>query len=119
MVQVKSTKPDKGRNRKKKEGGSKRKTISHDELLKSLLEDEKVRTKYGDHTVRCEVALFVFTCRKGAGWTQTELAEKLGVSQSRVAQIENPDSVESITISQLEEIAEICGGKLEAFFELI
>lgn len=48
--------------------------------------------------------------RKLAGMTQTELADRLGVNQSTISQLEHQDDVQ---VSTLRRIVEALGGELE------
>lgn len=59
-----------------------------------------------------DLALLVREMREDAGWTQTELARKVGTTQSVIARLENAEySGHSLTM--LERIAAVCGVTLK------
>ncbi|HEY8696363.1 MAG TPA: helix-turn-helix transcriptional regulator [Rhizomicrobium sp.] len=56
-----------------------------------------------------EAARFVRQMRKHANITQTELADRLSVSQARVSEIERGGSPEGISYMLLRRVARVCG----------
>lgn len=56
------------------------------------------------------LAAFLRALRKARGWTQTELATRLGLAQSRIAEIEKRP--ERISVEQLLSIVAMLGGSL-------
>ncbi|NOZ79152.1 MAG: helix-turn-helix domain-containing protein [Acidobacteria bacterium] len=59
-----------------------------DDLVSS---DEELRREAAKERVRLALALAMVRARKARGLSQTEVAERLGVSQSWVSKLENPD----------------------------
>jgi transcriptional regulator with XRE-family HTH domain len=55
-----------------------------------------------------DLALLVREMREEAGFTQTELAEKVGTTQSVIARLENADYA-GHSLMMLERIAAACG----------
>lgn len=62
-------------------------------------------------------ARFVVRARKHSGLTQTELAERLAIGQSRVSKMENITTDSELKVSTLVRLAEVCGGTLKLEFE--
>jgi len=89
------------------------------EVLDELLKNKEIRKRFQGHSLKTAAALFVKSCRLKAKMSQGELGEAIGVSQGRIAQIENPKSKESMSMEQLDEVAEACGGSIRATFELV
>jgi predicted RNase H-like HicB family nuclease/DNA-binding XRE family transcriptional regulator len=59
-------------------------------------------------------ALEVRWARQERGWSQSELAARVGVSQQQIAKIENPD--ENPTIKTIEKVAHALGMELHLSF---
>lgn len=52
--------------------------------------------------------------RQDRGWSQKQLAERVGVSQQQIAKLENPD--ENPTLRSLTEVAKALGLRLDVTF---
>ena len=63
-------------------------------------------------------AFFIRRLRQEAGYTQAQLAAKIGVSQARVAELEKPRSnaKRGPSVETLDRIARACGHKLRLDF---
>ena len=68
------------------------------------LKDRVFRQTYVEEHVRAGVAHQIKAMREARGWSQTQLAEKCGKSQSNIARIEDPD-YGKFSIQTLLEIA--------------
>lgn len=60
--------------------------------------------------VEYELAKELYSARKRANMSQSELAERLGTTQSVISRME---SGANVSVVKLREYAEACGGKLE------
>lgn len=63
-----------------------------------------------------DLALLVREMRENAGLTQTELAKKVGTTQSAIARLENAE-YGGHSLSMLERIATVCGVALKLHAE--
>jgi transcriptional regulator with XRE-family HTH domain len=68
-------------------------------------------------TATSRAAHFVTEARKQAGFSQADLAEKIGVSQARVSTMEKGEGRYGLSIDLLERVATACGGALRLKFE--
>jgi ribosome-binding protein aMBF1 (putative translation factor) len=59
-----------------------------------------------------DLALLVREMRDGAGWTQTELAKRVGTTQSVIARLEDAEYT-GHSLTMLERIASACGVSLK------
>lgn len=62
-----------------------------------------------------ETAYRLITLRDEKGWTQAELARKLGISQQAVARLESPN-YKGHSLNSLHKIAKVYGKKLQIAF---
>ena len=63
----------------------------------------------------CHIATRLAQLRHQAGITQKEMADKLGVTQSAISQLEAGND-DSITLKQVKEYASLTGDKISMFF---
>ena len=63
-----------------------------------------------------DLALLVREMREGAGWTQVELAKRIGTTQSVIARLEDAEYT-GHSLSMLERIAAVCGVTLKLHAE--
>jgi len=81
--------------------------MNFEEFKQELLKNPKFKKVYEDKTdIRFEVAEMVHEARIRAGFTQAELAKKIGTKQSSVARIENETETTLPSLSFLKKIAE-------------
>jgi ribosome-binding protein aMBF1 (putative translation factor) len=92
----------------------KKKTYS-DTLLDKLMENPEFRDEYHRTQPFAEIAMEVVRVRSEAGLSQTELARKIGTSQSAIARIECLD-YGKVNIQTLQKIADALGLKLQVQF---
>ena len=95
-----------------------------DEIAKTMADARVVRDDFSkiassnrgelffDRFGAAQSADLVREARRVAGLTQTQLAEKLGVKQSRVAELERGEGKHGPTIGILERVAHACGRTL-------
>lgn len=81
-------------------------------LLKELdpAEREAFDEAYATAGLAMELAETVFRAREAAGLTQTELARRMGTTQSAIAAIESGGRTP--TVELLDRLARACGGRL-------
>jgi len=79
-----------------------------DELESS---DEEIRREAEKERIRLALALAMVRARKAKGLSQAELAERLGVSQSWVSKLENPDIAH--TFESILEYLQAVGADLD------
>jgi ribosome-binding protein aMBF1 (putative translation factor) len=65
---------------------------------------------YATAALAMELAEMVYRARESAGLTQTELARRMGTTQSAIAAIEA--GARTPTVELLERLARACGGRL-------
>ena len=65
---------------------------------------------YATAGLAMELAETVFRAREAAGLTQTELARRMGTTQSAIAAIES--GARTPTVELLDRLARACGGRL-------
>jgi predicted transcriptional regulator len=70
-------------------------TIPFEKLKARLLADPKVRTEYDALAPEFEIAAELLRARLRAGLSQTELAARMGTSQSAIARLESGDTLPS------------------------
>jgi len=75
-------------------------------LRQSDFEDRLTRANY---RIKLQIANYIVGARKRRGWTQKELANKLGVSQSWISMMENPNDRAQIPMGTLELVYETTG----------
>lgn len=65
--------------------------ISNEEMRKEILSEPEVRAEYERLGPRFELISAIIGARKDRGWTQTDLANACGASQSAIARLESGD----------------------------
>jgi len=73
--------------------------------------------KKKSETAILHAARVVVEARKQAKLSQADLAEKIGVSQARVSEMERAAGRYGLSISLLDRVATACGGTLKLKFE--
>lgn len=89
-------------------------TKSFREQRKTILKDPVRRASVERQKALMLGAARLFELRKERGLSQTELAERLGVTQKRISAIER---AEDLNLSTLERYVEALGGRLHAGIE--
>lgn len=84
------------------------------ELLAFSDKDSRARLMAG--VIGVTLALQIRALRVNRGWSQTELAEKAGVSYITISRLEDPEKVLHATIGSLLKIAAACDVALIARF---
>ena len=74
------------------------------------------RKAFSQTLQQIDLALLVREMREGAGFTQTELARKVGTTQSVIARLENAEYT-GHSLTMLERIATACGVALKLHAE--
>lgn len=80
------------------------------ERRREIKADPVRRARVERHKAEMELALHLVELRERTGTTQTELADRLGVSQSRISRLER---AQDLQLSTLQDYVEALGGKLE------
>ncbi|UZR29774.1 helix-turn-helix domain-containing protein [Methylococcus mesophilus] len=87
-----------------------------DELTHELLEDPDVRREYDEMEPEFSIARELVRARAAAGLTQTELAIRMGTTQSVVARMESGARIPSWR--SIERFAKALGGRAGVHIEL-
>jgi predicted transcriptional regulator len=86
-------------------------TISFEELKARLLANPDVKKEYDTLAPEFEFSAELLRARLRAGISQTELAERMGTSQSAIARLESGQTLPST--KTLIRFAEATGSKIE------
>jgi ribosome-binding protein aMBF1 (putative translation factor) len=86
-------------------------TIPFEKLKARLLANPKVKTEYDALAPEFEIAAELLRARLRAGLSQTELAARMGTSQSAVARLESGDTLPST--KTLLRYAQATGSKVQ------
>lgn len=84
-------------------------------LLDEHLKDPKFAKGYMNELAKTRIAVEIATLREKRGLSQTDLAKKIGTTQSAIARLENPNYGRA-SLPTLEKIANALGAKLEVRF---
>jgi DNA-binding XRE family transcriptional regulator len=96
---------------------NRKKFVSLDKVGQGLAKISGMPELIEAETATLHAAHFVEQARKQAHLSQADLAEKIGVSQARVSQMEKGEGPYGLSISLLERVAAACGGTLQLKFE--
>lgn len=94
----------------------KRKQDTFKDYLKDKLKNKTFREAYEHYGQVLEIGLQVKKLREKAGLTQTELAQRLKVSQQVISRLESGEA-QNPTLSTLERIAKATGHQLRVKFQ--
>src|SRR3989344_687556 len=81
-----------------------KKAVDFQSYLKEQLKNPKFKKYYDEYGKQLEIAYQILQLRKQTGMSQTELARKLGTTQSNIARIETGQ--QNFTTDTLQKIAE-------------
>lgn len=81
---------------------------AYDDYWAQKMADPKCQAIYQEESARKELWLQLVEARQDAGLTQTEMAEKLGVSQAQVARIEK-SGYDAYTLTTLRKYVRALG----------
>ena len=84
-------------------------------LQREIGEDEELRALVAEEHLNARVARMVREARKDAQFTQAQLGELVGTTQSAIARLEDSD-YEGHSLSMLQRIAAALGRRLEIEF---
>lgn len=77
--------------------------------------DPKLRVRIEEATLNVRVAEMIYQARESAGLTQTELAKRVGTTQSVISKLEDAD-YEGHSLSMLKRIGDALHQRLELRF---
>ena len=89
-------------------------TMTHDELVKKMLSNPKVKAEYD--RLEEEFALLdeILAARKAAGLTQAQIAERIGTKQASIARLETGLTSGNLpSMTMLKKYAAAVGKKLQ------
>lgn len=86
-------------------------------FFEKVLKDSETRIFFEEEKSKTEIAHMVRSARLKAGLTQTELAKKIGTSQSALARLESGLDKRVPTMSLLARIAAACNADFEFGFK--
>lgn len=85
----------------------------HSEFTSQRARKSASYRKVFDRTLQqIDLAFLVREMREGAGWTQAELAKRIGSTQSVIARLEDAE-YKGQSLAMLERIADVCGVTLK------
>jgi DNA-binding XRE family transcriptional regulator len=88
------------------------KAPEHHSLMAPYLKNKMIRKKIAEGVIRLKVISQIIELREKTGMTQSELANRLGVSQPFIARIEN-DEAANLSLQTLTKIIDALGGEIE------
>jgi ribosome-binding protein aMBF1 (putative translation factor) len=89
----------------------------HNEVVKQRARKSATYRKTFERTVQqIDLAMLLREMREGAGLTQSELARKVGTTQSAIARLEDAEYI-GHSLTMLERIATACGVALKLHAE--
>ena len=83
--------------------------------LKQQLKDSDFKELYDTYGKQLEIAYKITELRKKAKITQSELANKIGTTQSNIARMEKGQ--QNFTVNMLNKVADVFGKNLEISFD--
>jgi ribosome-binding protein aMBF1 (putative translation factor) len=86
-------------------------TITLEDFKARLLADPKVKVEYDDLAAEFEIAAELIKARTRAGLSQTELASRMGTTQSVIARLESGHSLPST--KTLLRFAQATGSRMQ------
>jgi ribosome-binding protein aMBF1 (putative translation factor) len=87
------------------------------EFLQQQQTDPKFRVLFEIERVRLRIAHLVKTARAQRGWTQAELAKRIGTTQSVIARLESVSDEREPSLQLLGRLASALGFQLALSFE--
>ncbi len=76
-----------------------------DATIKEVVKhDDKLRFEYEEERLNLLIAGTVYQLRTDAGLTQMQLAKKVGIPQTFISRIENPESKKRTTLDTLAKV---------------
>lgn len=75
-------------------------------LRRRAMKDPKLQEYYEEERINLQAALAIRRAREAAGLTQSQLAKKIGTTQSVISRLEDAD-YEGHTLKMLERLAEV------------
>ncbi|MBI1976154.1 MAG: helix-turn-helix transcriptional regulator [Candidatus Omnitrophica bacterium] len=88
---------------------------THEEVLKRFLKDEESKRRYEEELNKLRIVHTLIDLRHKRGWTQTQFAHRLGVSQPFIAKIESGD-FHNFGLETLVKLADALDSELEIRF---
>lgn len=89
-----------------------RKKTTYEQDLERDLKDPRFREMYERERAAALIAVEIREARRRRNWTQTELARRVGTSQSAIARLES-GTYGRYTVDVLRRIARATGSRLE------
>lgn len=86
------------------------------QMVETLRQDPKVRTQLWQQHAVLLGARCVRDARMAAGYSQAELARRMGITQPRISSIERADGKDGPTLAMLLRVADACGLELHMDF---
>lgn len=90
------------------------KKTNYEEYIRAQLKKSSFSKAFTEESLRLKVAYQILELRQKHDYTQSELAKKIGTSQSVVARIEH--GLENISVDRLDAIARIFEKHIEVKF---
>lgn len=85
---------------------------NYERYLERRLKDRRFRELYEQDCEAASLAVQIREMRRRRGWTQGELARRIGTTQSAIARLENAE-YEGYTVHILRRLARAAGWRLE------
>ena len=92
-----------------------KKTTPFSTSLKAKMRNKSFKEAFEHYSNMLSIGLLIREVRKAAGFTQKELAARMGVSQQLISRLESGED-ENPTIDTLSRVADVVGKKLVVEF---
>ena len=89
-----------------------KKKTNFDIFLEEQLRDPEFKRRFEQAGEAWEVAIQLAALRKARGFSQKQLADKIGTSQQQISRLESP-SYQGHSLSMLRRVVEALGGTLK------
>jgi transcriptional regulator with XRE-family HTH domain len=89
-----------------------KKKTNFDIFLEEQLRDPEIKRRFEQAGEAWEVAIQLTALRKARGFSQKQLADKIGTSQQQISRLESP-SYQGHSLSMLRRVVEALGGTLK------
>lgn len=82
-------------------------------FINEQMKNPEFKKAWEESEAAFQVARLIIQIRKEKGWTQKDLAEQLGTTQSAISRLENMEHPQNVSVEYLSKIARTFGRRLK------